>query len=196
LEKLRIAMTASANADPQDALSEIIKVLGRLDDETRSRIFKAAGTFYGLGTNGGQFQAPVRPSFEAREPSFSDRPGLSAKEFLFQKQPKTDVERVACLAYYLTHYRSTPHFKTVDISNLNTEAAQIKFSNTAVAVNNASLTGLLVAAGKGNKQISALGERFVEALPDRVAAKEVLSGYRARRSRKRTAKHNDSDFDE
>src|SRR5258705_835088 len=37
---------------------------------------------------------------------------LSAKEFLAEKRPKTDVERVACLAYYLTHFRETPEFKT------------------------------------------------------------------------------------
>ena len=47
----------------------------------------------------------------------------SPKDFLFRKEPNTDVERVACLAYYLTHRRGTNHFKTIDISKLNTEAA-------------------------------------------------------------------------
>ena len=35
---------------------------------------------------------------------------MSPKDFLMEKAPNTDVERIACLAYYLTHYRSTPHF--------------------------------------------------------------------------------------
>jgi len=47
---------------------------------------------------------------------------MSPKDFLLEKQPRTDVERIACLAYYLTHYRATPHFKTIDLSILNTEA--------------------------------------------------------------------------
>lgn len=53
------------------------------------------------------------------------------KEFMVQKRPRTDIERVACLGFYLTHYRDTPHFKTLDISKLNTEAAQPKFTNAA-----------------------------------------------------------------
>lgn len=185
-------MADTLQADPQEVLNEIITGLGKLDDETRARIYKAAGTYWGLETNGASFQNATRTPSTQREPTFSNRTELSAKEFIFQKQPKTDVERVACLAYYLTHYRNVPYFKTVDISNLNTEAAQIKFSNTAVAVNNASLADLLVPAGKGNKQISADGERFVEALPDRAAAKEILIVIRSRRNRKRKAKHDNS----
>jgi len=61
-----------------------------------------------------------------------------------EKQPRTDVERVACLAYYLTHYRNTPYFKTLDLGKLNTEAAQPKFSNAAYASNNALKMGYLV----------------------------------------------------
>jgi len=116
--------------------------------------------------------------------TFADSAELSPKDFLFRKQPQTDVERVACLAYYLTHYRETRHFKTVDISLLNTEAAQVKFSNAAYAVVNATNTGLLVPAGKGAKQLSAQGERYVEALPDRAAAKDILANARRRRARK------------
>src|SRR5207248_8085715 len=100
-------------------------------------------------------------SQSAAAPTFSDRSELSPKQFLFQKQPRTDVERVACLAYYLTHYRATSHFKTIDISQLNTEAAQVKFSNTAYAVVNAMNAGFLASAGKGFKQLSAMGERYV-----------------------------------
>lgn len=81
----------------------------------------------------------------------------------------------------LTHYRDSPHFKTLDISKLNTEAAQPKFSNAAVAVDNAMKTGYLVAATKGNKQLSAPGEQFVLKLPDRDAAKLAMASARPRR---------------
>ncbi|MCH8147635.1 MAG: hypothetical protein IH987_06510 [Planctomycetes bacterium] len=118
-----------------------------------------------------------------RKLSFADRETLSPKAFLHEKQPKTDIERVACLAYFLAYYRDTPHFKTLDISKLNTEAAQLKFSNPAHTVANATKGGLVAPAGKGAKQISAIGERFVDALPNRDDAKSVLGRMRRRRSR-------------
>jgi hypothetical protein len=111
---------------------------------------------------------------------------MSPKEFLLEKQPRTDVERVACLAYYLTHYREMPHFKTLDLSKLNTEAAQPKFSNAANSTNNAVKRGYLVPATKGQRQLSAAGERFVQALPDRDAAKAAMTSARPKRSPRRS----------
>jgi hypothetical protein len=89
------------------------------------------------------------------------------------------------LAYYLTHYRDQQHFKTLDISKLNTEAAQIKFSNPVLSVNNAATMGYLAQASKGNKQISAPGEMFVAALPDRDAAQAAMANARPKRKSKR-----------
>jgi hypothetical protein len=109
---------------------------------------------------------------------------MSPKEFLRDKSPVTDLERIACLAYYLTHYKSVPHFKTVDLSALNTEAAQPKFSNATLAANNALTAGLLVQAGGGSKQLSSIGETFVQLLPDRDAAKASLKKVRKRRVKK------------
>jgi len=156
-----------------DATRDVIDRVIRFDDETRRRIFRTALTFYGLDMPSGAHPA-----------AFSNRAERSAKDFLIQKQPKTDVERVACLAYYLSHYRDTPQFKTLDISKLNTEAAQTKFSNAAYAVAKAVNAGLLVPVRDGLKQLSAMGERYMDALPDRVAARAVLATFRTRRGRK------------
>ena len=170
-----------------EATQEVINQLINFEDDVRRRIFRTALTFYGLDS---LIISPVTPHQNTssgnvhtaiRAPNFTEHAELSPKDFLFQKQPRTDIERIACLAYYLTHYRSTKHFKTIDLSKLNTEAAQIKFSNAAFTVVNATNSGLLVPAEKGNKQISALGERYVEALPDRNAAKEAMAGLRTRR---------------
>jgi hypothetical protein len=102
---------------------------------------------------------------------------------LLEKRPQTDVERIACLAYYLTHYRDQPQFKTLDLSKLNTEAAQIKFSNAAKAVDNAAGSHFLMQAGQGKKQISAIGELYVQALPDRSAARAAANEVRKRKPR-------------
>jgi hypothetical protein len=107
---------------------------------------------------------------------------------LLNKQPRTDVERIACLAFYLTYYRDLPHFKTLDLAKLNTEAAQPKFSNTAYAATNALKMGYLAPATKGQRQISAAGEQFVSALPDREAAKLAMLNARPKRSPRRNSK--------
>jgi len=165
------------------ALKRMLDIMNAVDPEHRQRLIQSVATIYDLSqvTLSGSLNAnPKRPGIP-----FSEEKILSPKEFMFQKRPQSDVERVTALAYYLTHYRDTPYFKTLDISKLNTEAAQAKFSNAAQAVDNATKYGYLVPASKGNKQLSASGELFVQALPDREAAREVMQGTRPRRKFKK-----------
>lgn len=166
-------------------LQQIIAELSRFGPDARRRLINTVCTFYGLDAGWLQMEPSVsapRPSRERALPfQFSEDAAPSVKRFMHDKGPNTDVERVACLAYYLMHHRAMPHFKTKDITELNTEAAQRRFSNTAFAVENATKTGYLVPSIKGCKQLSASGERFVELLPDRNAAREVME--RARPSR-------------
>ena len=179
-----------------DFVQKMISGLLEFDEDNRIRIHKTVGTFFGFDAPTTQRTA-VRAATHSgsardpRTPSFAGGEEVTPKDFLFQKRPNTDIDRVACLAYYLTHYRDTPHFKTVDISKLNTEAAQIKFSNTAYTVGHATQAGLLVHAGANVKQLSAIGELYVEALPDSAAAKATLAGMRPRRARnKKTTANN------
>lgn len=173
--------------DDFEALSTIVGVLKQLDSDAQKRVLQSVQTFLGFHGERGQQSVNGTLSFSETPstPSFSRDRTVKPKEFLRDKNPITDVERVTCLAYYLTHYRDTPHFKTLDISLLNTEAAQPKFSNTAVAVDNARKLGYLVPATKGNKQITALGEKFVELLPDREAAREAVRNFRPRHRSKK-----------
>jgi hypothetical protein len=174
-----------------EALTAIVQALRSLEPEGRARVLASVVTLLNLPNPGGTRWAPPQ-DLASRQPS-STEPGTAAfsedrtpspKEFLNEKRPGTDVDRVACLAYYLTHYRDTPHFRTLEISKLNTEAAQLKFSNAAYAVDNATKAGLLVPASKGSKQLSAVGEMYVQALPDRSTAKSVMANARPRRTRK------------
>jgi len=104
---------------------------------------------------------------------------------------------MVCLAYYLTHFRDLPHFKTNDLTILNTEAAQRKFSNPTFATQNAMRDGFFVPATKGgHRQLSAMGERYVQALPDRAAASEVRKRAAVRRGRKSTSHVIDDDYAE
>ena len=68
-------------------------------------------------------------------------------------------------------------FKTADISSLNTETAWPGFSNASKTVANAVQYGYLTSGSKGTRQLSAAGEQFVLALPDRDAAREAMAQY-------------------
>ncbi len=186
-------MQASQTPDTEfSALQTVIAALQGVDEDARQRIYDAAATFLGIrptaGNGARRSAAPVEtPGSTSSYPSFSTDTALSPKEFLFEKQPRTDVERMAALAYYLAHYRDMPHFKTLDLSKLNTEAAQPKFSNAANSANNAVKQGYLVPTTKGQRQLSAAGERFVAALPDRDAARNAMSLGAPRRRPRRAA---------
>ena len=180
-------MDPTVEASELDVLTSVLALLQKIEPEARERILHSAATFLRISISHSSVlpETPMRDSHSASEApppsSFSGDRTIPPKQFMFEKQPRTDVEKVACLAYYLTHFRDTPHFKTLDISKLNTEAAQIKFSNPTVAVENATKRSYLAPSTKGNKQLSAVGEQFVQALPDRERAKSIMEQLRPRR---------------
>lgn len=173
-----------------EALPSAISLFTGLSQENRQKLLQSLSTIFDLHASG-RATTPSASGITApgtvRDRHFSEDRSISPKDFMLQKQPQTDVERVASLAYYLTHYRETPYFKTLDISKLNTEAAQMKFSNAAKAVDNATTYGYLAPATRGNKQLSAAGEVFVRALPDRDAARLAMANARPRRRSRKGA---------
>ena len=173
----------ASNVDATVALKQMLDIMSSVAPENRLRLIQSLATFFDITEVS---SSRIQDAGHKRSGiPFSEEKILSPKDFLFQKRPQSDVERVTALAYYLTHYRDTPYFKTLDISKLNTEAAQAKFSNPAYAVDNATKLGYLVPASKGDKQLSAAGELFVQALPDREAAKEAMQSARPKRKFKK-----------
>ena len=124
----------------------IVKAMLDLDAGSRLRVHQTVGTFFGI-----EDQKPPTPSAQSTETSATVRPNPEA--FLREKQPTTDVERVACLAFYLNEFREIPHFKTIDINKLNTEAAQAKFSDASAVIDNAIAAGLIVSVADGTRQV-------------------------------------------
>ncbi len=116
------------------------------------------------------------------------------KDFILSKKPHTNVERMACLAYYLTNARGKATFKSADLVALNTEAAGPKIANPARDFDNADRSsGYLVTAGAGSKQISPRGEALVEGLPDRAAVQQAMDEHPFKQRRKPTKKATGSD---
>ncbi len=178
------------NKTDLEVLTSIVAALKTLDIETQKRTLQAVATFLGITEFKELHQVSRQVSHET---SFSENRDMSPKEFLREKLPQTDVERVACLAYYLTHYRATQFFKTLDLSSLNTEAAQPKLSNPAMAVSNSTRAGFIVQASKGNNQLSSAGEVFVQALPDREAARASVANMRVRKKNKKSMSKNNKE---
>lgn len=186
--------TTSVSAAELEAFNKIVSAIQSLPTaDSQMRVVKSALTFLGWADAIVRKTDQAPTAVRSEGSSFSEDRNLTAKQFLLEKKPITDIERIACLAYYLTHYQNTPHFKTLDLSKLNMEAAQIKFSNPTVAVDNAAGAGLLVPAGKGNKQISAIGELYVQALPDRDAAKAAIAHAKPRRKNKKSDSEDNED---
>lgn len=190
--------------DERQVVKQVLDLLAGLEKEARVRVMKTIVTYFDIPFD--LSAVGMAPSISSsagfvekdREQRFSGHRTLTPKDFMLEKAPHTDIDRVVCLGYYLSHYLDTPHFKTADISTMNTEAAQRKLTNAAYAVNNAVQRGYLVAARGGNKQLSAMGEQFVEALPDREAAKNVLERLRPRltkRQKSRISKDDDEGKD-
>jgi hypothetical protein len=187
-------MTEGQEVKGIDVMSQILMALDSLPDDERERIVRAVIAYYGIEMGSERGTKSLRPRTGPQgeltsRVGFSEDLVISPKEFLLDKQPRTDVERIAALAFYLTHYRDTPYFKTIDLSRLNTEAAQPKFANATVTSTNAVKMGYLASASKGTRQLSAAGEQFVRALPDREAAKKLMDNiHRRKRNRKPSAK--------
>ena len=108
---------------------------------------------------------------------------LSPKEFMGQKHPQSTVERISCLAFYLTHHRHIPMFSGAEIETLNRQAAGPTI-NPHRDMDSARRAGYLAPADNRKRQITTKGEELVNALPDRDAAKSVLAKYPPQRKRR------------
>jgi hypothetical protein len=165
-----------------DALVTVVKALEHLDDTDRRWVLQSAATKFsipapdaaagsgGAGAGGAQLGAGNNASGGVQ----TDIKQLDAKTFMKNKNPRSETQRVACLAYYLNHARDVEAFKTAEITKLNKEARGPDF-NVTRAIDNASRAtrGFLSAIGKGQKQLTAFGEEIVEALPSQEAVRQL-----------------------
>lgn len=159
------------------AAEKVNSALAPLKPEERRRVLDSAYALWGgsgpaptPGTGPGPVPAPLPV---AAGGGAAPSPG----DFMDRKAPRTGVERIACLGYYLTRYRNKPKLKTKDLEDLNSEARQPPIPNAPVVADNATKGGaqFLSSAGGGLKQVTTRGSAFVEVLPDRTKANEALA---------------------
>ena len=186
---------STSDAQTVQAFNDVAAVLIPLKANVRGRVHAAVGAALGLGDLPAEplpAKAP-KPRPPAPAPRSAPKPAAAAKvpqgaapsgapspkDFWADKKPTTDVERVACLGYYLSQHRGTKRFKAGDIRDLSAEVGY-EFSNTMTSVNNTTRAGLLSAMSRGIKQLSATGRRYVDKLPDRAAARDATRKPKAK----------------
>ncbi len=189
---------ARRTKDPVALASEKINsALAPLKPDDRRRVLDASYALWGtlgmspprqgLGAGAGALPVPVPGGVLATGGNVPQ-----PEDFMDEKQPRSGVERMACLAYYLTRYRNKAKFKTKDLEDLNSEAHQGRIANARIIADNATkgTAQYLSSAGGGFKQITTRGKALVEALPDRAKVKDALAKRplvrRFRRKRART----------
>ena len=173
-----------------EALATVLDALEPLAEDERKFVLRTTVDRLSISGVASTDEEPKSPGKNNRsEPAGSESlAGVTPRDFLRRKKPTSELQRMVCLAHYLTHARNKPEFKTSDLTALNTEAAGGSFSNASATIRNAtSQSRFLAPAGNGGlKQITPLGEDFVRALPDQEAAKAAIGEYRS--SRRRSAK--------
>ncbi|HVQ94688.1 MAG TPA: hypothetical protein VMU51_26865 [Mycobacteriales bacterium] len=185
-----LAMTAAYEAlkdlDSDQCARALVWLAGALDVTLQA----GAQSVHGAGAPampGRPSQIPGAP-VHGHQGILSDTTIPTARDFVMSKRPANSAERIACLAYYLTHYRGQRAFKAPDLATLNTEAAQPKFGNASRDVDNADRTsGYLVSAGNNQKQLSPRGEAVVLALPDRDAVGLAQKNHPIKRRTKKSS---------
>lgn len=110
--------------------------------------------------------------------------------FMEDKSPQGKIQEVTCLGYFLQKVRGKDQWNSDDIAALNTESGGNAL-NLPKDLNNARAGGVVVTVGTRDSKLTRKGEKVVEALPDKAAARAAVSGGRPRRraGTKKTAKN-------
>lgn len=185
-------MTALSGINAEvKALGIVLNAVEDLTEEQRQFVLRTAIGRFGIAESGAQ---PTKASSAINPANKIANTGVepeasTPKLFMAAKRPMNDVQRIVCLAYFLTHQRTQQHFKTADLTKLNVEAASSKIGNPAQAVANATkISGYLTAVGGGKKQLTIHGEHVVNALPDQEAVRTVNQDQGSQRPKRRKKK--------
>jgi hypothetical protein len=154
-------------------LGSVVSAIDELESDAQLRVVQYLIGRFGVGE--------ASPAIVPGSPFAANASGIAdkAKDFMAQKKPRSAMERVVCLAYWLDRH-GTSAFASGDLSQVNLEAAGPKF-DIVEAGKWAAKRGLFAPAPERKRQITSLGEQMVEALPDRDAVTGVMDAAPRRR---------------
>jgi hypothetical protein len=183
----------AGKANVFDAARDAAAVLEKLDDDQRQLALRFVADALGIRLKAEQPSEDDLVDDDGNDEGEADGGShrrdrdthVSPQKFIDEKSPESKMEEVACLAFYLTRYRDQRKWKPADIESLNEEAGGHAFEMVSRDVSNAKQAGVVTPSG-GLWQITRVGEKLVDALPDRDKVKAVRKS--ARKPAKRSAR--------
>lgn len=192
---------AAKKQDPTGALVAVVKALEPLADAEKHWVLQSAasrwslnvqgqaagsggllpGAAAGLGAAPGGAPADVQSAIAKKD----------ARAFIRIKRPTTDVQRVACLGYFLVQTTGQPGFSSKDVGKAHTDSGGSSINMTRAIDNATRQAKYLSNRGPKEKQLTTLGEDVVVALPDQLVVKEAeaaAKGRGKRRAKKKSKK--------
>ena len=168
-------MDTTKTPDDLEALRTIVAALTPFKQPDQERIIRWAKEKLGLPAE--IKPAEIQPSggggSPVAHPIATPQHGVTIKQFMDQKDPKSDNQVAAVVAYYHQFEASGGERKKTIIADDLTEACRKanrkRINNSHQTLINAHHTGLLDKAGKGEYTINSVGENLVAmALPGSV----------------------------
>lgn len=160
-----------------EAAIAVMNALQPLNSDERARVLQSAAALFGLGS--GILLAPVTAgapdssgtanaegnskSTRAQDiPPTSSKP-MSLVEFLKQKSPVTNCQRIACFAYYWEKYEAKSNFSKSDLSRYFAKAKLTAPGPNYTRDYNATVKQAWIHDDEANSYLTQEGERAVEA---------------------------------
>lgn len=192
---------ATKRKNPADALKLVIAAVDSLDVNGKQWVLQSAASLWNVtlqlpaAIGGGSDVARVGAANASRTLGGSDVDAAIAnndpRSFVRLKKPTTDVERVACLGYYLLKTTRQPGFSRKDITKAHVDSGGSAINMTRALDNATRQSKYLSNRGPREKQLTTLGEDVAEALPSRegvAAAEEAAKSIRKRKGKRKARK--------
>lgn len=184
---------SASKADSTAALVAVVKALEPLTEHERSWVLQSAATRWGnaapispiSGQGTGAQLPPTGSLLSASGDTQSALASQNVRSFVRLKQPANDVQRVACLVYFLTHTQNKLGFTSKEITQAHTDSGGSAINMTRALDNATRQTRYLSSRGRKEKQLTPLGEDAVNALPSQEAVRGLGAGSKGPKKKKR-----------
>ena len=193
-------MTVKKN-DSTGALVAVIAALEPLNDTDRHWVIQSAASKFTLTVQtaaGGAQSGAATPSITTAPAAGAAPTDVQAaitkkdsRAFIRIKKPVTDVQRVACIGYYLVQTSGQQGFTSKALATAHTDSGGSKINMPRALDNATRRAKYLSNRGPREKQLTTLGEDVVNALPDQATVKIIESaakrGHGGKKGRKTKA---------
>lgn len=186
-------VTKKSNA--AEALVVIVDALEALEDADRRWVLQSAASKWAIGLQqsanlgglGGSSVIQPAPHVIPQNGGEADAAIARSdiRAFVRAKRPTTDVERVACLGYFLLKTTGQAGFTSQAINVAHVESGGSAINMPRALDNATRRSKYLSNRGAREKQLTTLGEDVVEALPNRDAVAAAEQAAKAPRARKK-----------